>query len=88
MKIPLLYQYLMISYYTLIKAFICSISDYGPAIIEHCLLSVGFPFNCKLGKDVNWDTDMSRLVEAFQLAEQILDQALTVPSKVSSINFI
>uniref|UniRef100_A0A8D8LLF6 Nuclear export mediator factor NEMF homolog n=2 Tax=Cacopsylla melanoneura TaxID=428564 RepID=A0A8D8LLF6_9HEMI len=55
--------------------------DYGPAIIEHVLMSAGFPNTCKLGKDVNIDTDLPRLVEAFKMAEQILDQALTVPSK-------
>ncbi|KAL1461067.1 hypothetical protein WDU94_012998, partial [Cyamophila willieti] len=54
--------------------------DYGPAIIEHVLMSVGFPNTCKLGKDVNIDTDLPRLVEAFKMAEQILDQALSVPS--------
>lgn len=60
------------------------VADYGPAIIEHVLMTVGFPNTCKLGKDVNIDTDLPRLVEAFQLAEQILDHALAIPSKVSS----
>ncbi|KAI5706835.1 hypothetical protein M8J75_011793 [Diaphorina citri] len=55
--------------------------DYGPAIIEHVLMTAGFPNTCKLGMDINIETDLPRMVEAFKMAELILDQALTVSSK-------
>jgi hypothetical protein len=47
-------------------------------------MTAGFPNTCKLGMDINIETDLPRMVEAFKMAELILDQALTVSSKVST----
>lgn len=63
------------------------LAEYGPALIDHMLLKVGFPVGVKLGKGFEIDQS-DKLVEAFQEAEALLDHALKHPSKVSFILYI
>ncbi|XP_013772570.1 nuclear export mediator factor NEMF-like [Limulus polyphemus] len=48
---------------------------YGPAVIEHVLLGHGFQQNTKIGKEFDALKDVSRLKEALQEAEKILNEA-------------
>lgn len=61
----------------------CLLAEYGPAVIDHMLLKVGFPLGVKLGKGFELN-QVDKLVEAFQEAETLLDNALKHPSKVRS----
>ncbi|PIK48438.1 putative nuclear export mediator factor NEMF [Apostichopus japonicus] len=54
---------------------------FGPALIEHCLLSVGFPSNAALGKDVDSEKDAQRIVEALTQAQQYLQSSGQESSK-------
>lgn len=54
---------------------------YGPAIIEHCLLHVGLSPGAKI-KDLDVNETSSKLKEAFELAETILDEASSTNLKV------
>lgn len=56
-------------------------TEYGPAILEHVLVGVGFAPNCKLGKSFQAPQDIPRLLDAFILAETIFDEALARTSK-------
>lgn len=49
--------------------------DYGPAIIEHVLLKVGFNAGCKLGKGFGLEKDMPKLLAALNEADRLLDLA-------------
>ncbi|XP_075223321.1 nuclear export mediator factor NEMF homolog Clbn [Lycorma delicatula] len=53
---------------------------YGAALIEHVLLKAEFPYNCKLGQNFQ-DADIPKLLEALHLAENIIDEAISQPSK-------
>ncbi|KAK3914670.1 Nuclear export mediator factor NEMF-like protein [Frankliniella fusca] len=57
--------------------------EYGPAVIEHVLLLVGFPAGVKINKGINpnSDEDIGKLVEALQQAEHMIDRALQEPSR-------
>jgi len=49
---------------------------YGPAVIDHCLQSVGFPPSTALGSggfDVT--SDLPRLVEALDIAEGLMGES-------------
>ncbi|XP_064621193.1 ribosome quality control complex subunit NEMF-like [Lineus longissimus] len=48
--------------------------EYGPAVIDHCLLSVGFPENAKIGKGFTLAEDMPKLMSALELAEKLLEE--------------
>ncbi|KAJ8044952.1 Nuclear export mediator factor Nemf [Holothuria leucospilota] len=45
---------------------------FGPALIEHCLLSAGFPSNATLGKEFDLENDIPRLIQALEEAQQYL----------------
>jgi len=55
--------------------------DYGPAILEHVLLGVGFKENVKVGNGFHINADMSRLLEAINVAESMLNDFISKPSK-------
>lgn len=61
--------------------FITYLSVYGPAIIEHVLLSVGISPAFKV-KDFNLEESVIKLIEAFHLAETIIDTAFSSTNKV------
>jgi hypothetical protein len=60
--------------------------DYGPALIEHVLLGVGFVANVKFGNDFNVDHDCGRVHKALCEADIILTEAASKPSKVCIFN--
>ncbi|XP_052768636.1 ribosome quality control complex subunit NEMF-like [Mya arenaria] len=47
--------------------------DYGPAMIEHCLVTAGFPDSVKIGKGFDITTDMAKLLVAIEEAEALFD---------------
>ena len=59
--------------------------EYGPALIEHVLLTIGFKSNCKIGKDFNVQNtsseDFMKLVKAFSEAEHMMELSLKEVSK-------
>ncbi|XP_046401897.1 nuclear export mediator factor NEMF homolog [Ischnura elegans] len=55
--------------------------EYGPAVIEHMLLSAGFPANCKLGKTFDVARDVETLYKALIEAENIMTYASKEISK-------
>ncbi|GLV42259.1 Caliban [Carabus blaptoides fortunei] len=55
--------------------------DYGPPLIEHALLEMGFTSYAKIGKDVNIENDLERIIQALQLAQSLMDSARMAPSK-------
>lgn len=44
--------------------------DYGPALIDHSLLTAGFPDNCKIEKGFEIDRDFTKLLIAIEEAEE------------------
>lgn len=61
--------------------------EYGPAVIDHVLLTVGLKPGMKWGKDFDLN-HLQKLSEALQEAEKLLDNALQSPAKVSLIESI
>lgn len=59
-------------------------SEFGPALTEHVILEAGFSSNAKLGKDVDISRDLETIVEALKKAQEIMENAKNVPSKVST----
>lgn len=57
------------------------LAEYGPAVIDHMLLSVGLPLGAKLGKDFQRN-QVQLFVDGLREAEALLDTALKYPSKV------
>ena len=57
---------------TLLKMYSFFFTDFGPALIEHVLLEAGFAGNSKIGKDVNIERDLGRLLSALKSAEGIM----------------
>ncbi|XP_076463782.1 ribosome quality control complex subunit NEMF-like [Babylonia areolata] len=55
--------------------------DYGPAVLDHCLLEAGFPDNVQIGKGFSVDNDMQKLMTAIQLAETLMTTLLSKPCK-------
>ncbi|KAL4238275.1 hypothetical protein ACF0H5_002987 [Mactra antiquata] len=55
--------------------------DYGPAMIEHCLVAAGFPKNVKIGKGFDISTDFSKILIAIEEAESLLKLLQTQNSK-------
>ncbi|XP_071453923.1 ribosome quality control complex subunit NEMF homolog [Hetaerina americana] len=55
--------------------------DYGPAVIEHVLLSAGFATNCKLGKTFDIARDVDNLHKALIEAENLMTNASKEVSK-------
>lgn len=57
--------------------------EYGPAVIEHVLLLVGFPPGVKVSKgiDASSEEDLEKLSEALQQAEHMVDRALQETSR-------
>ncbi|KAM4690583.1 ribosome quality control complex subunit NEMF-like [Rhinophrynus dorsalis] len=53
---------------------------YGAALIEHCLLEVGFPINIKT-EQLSWDTDLEKVHLALKKAEDYMDACLTFKGK-------
>lgn len=47
--------------------------DYGPAIIEHCLMGAGIPENAKIGRGFDMSKDMGKLLIAIEEAEDLLN---------------
>uniref|UniRef100_A0A1B6D3Q3 NFACT RNA-binding domain-containing protein n=1 Tax=Clastoptera arizonana TaxID=38151 RepID=A0A1B6D3Q3_9HEMI len=54
--------------------------EYGPAVIDHVLLTVGLKSNMKWGKDF-FVGNMHQIVAAIEEAEKLLQDALQSPSK-------
>ncbi|XP_022810327.1 nuclear export mediator factor NEMF-like [Stylophora pistillata] len=46
---------------------------YGAALIEHCLMEVGFPENVKIGKGFKIEEDLTKVMEALKKAESFLE---------------
>ncbi|XP_046545079.1 nuclear export mediator factor NEMF-like [Haliotis rubra] len=46
--------------------------DYGPAVLDHCLLGAGFTENCRIGKGFDISKDMPKLLSAIEEAEEML----------------
>ncbi|XP_071079995.1 ribosome quality control complex subunit NEMF-like [Haliotis cracherodii] len=46
--------------------------DYGPALLDHCLLGAGFAENCRIGKGFDISQDMPKLLSAIEEAEEML----------------
>ncbi|XP_060573398.1 LOW QUALITY PROTEIN: ribosome quality control complex subunit NEMF-like [Ruditapes philippinarum] len=55
--------------------------DYGPAMIEHCLITAGFQENVKIGKGFDVTKDMQKLLVAIEEAEGLLTLMQTQNSK-------
>ncbi|CAG0883508.1 unnamed protein product [Darwinula stevensoni] len=53
----------------------------GPGVLEHCLLSAGFPKNAGVGKGFDPKQDYPRLASALQEAEDFLHKAASQPFK-------
>lgn len=53
--------------------------DYGPALIEHVLLSIGFSKGVKNCKEFKFDEDCDKLLKGIELAEEILQNSKTQP---------
>ncbi|KAH3859417.1 ribosome quality control complex subunit NEMF-like [Dreissena polymorpha] len=56
-----------------LKKFLIPHLDYGPAVIDHCLLTAGFPDNVRIGKGFDITTDMPKLLVAIEEAESLLN---------------
>ena len=41
--------------------------DYGPALIEHCLILAGLPVNARLGHEFIPDSHIPQLLKAFEV---------------------
>ncbi|CAG9863169.1 unnamed protein product [Phyllotreta striolata] len=54
-----------------LKKVLVSNLEYGPAIIEHVLLKRNFPNSTKIGKNLNQNEDIDRILEALNEAEDI-----------------
>ncbi|CAB4004618.1 nuclear export mediator factor NEMF isoform X1 [Paramuricea clavata] len=54
---------------------------FGPALLDHCLKQVGFVLNAKIGKDVNIEQDISKIMEALSNAEKYLETTRNSPCK-------
>ncbi|KAK3587746.1 hypothetical protein CHS0354_042701 [Potamilus streckersoni] len=55
--------------------------DYGPALIENCLIGARFANNVKIGKGFNLANDISRLMSALNEAEELFVKLQSQPSK-------
>ncbi|KAL8598247.1 hypothetical protein ACOMHN_035197 [Nucella lapillus] len=64
-----------------LKRTLVSHLDYGPAVLDHCLLEAGFAEHAQIGKGFNIDTDMSKLMTAIQVAETLMTTLLSKPCK-------
>ncbi|XP_061172941.1 ribosome quality control complex subunit NEMF-like [Saccostrea echinata] len=53
--------------------------DYGPALTEHCLQSLGFPENVKVAKGFSITEDMDKLKSAIEMAESLLETLSSQP---------
>ncbi|MFH4974566.1 hypothetical protein AB6A40_001275 [Gnathostoma spinigerum] len=57
-------------------------TQYGPALIEHCLLAQGFPRNAQIGINVQAnECDISRVLSALSLAKDMFNSLRTTPSR-------
>ncbi|XP_015378249.1 PREDICTED: nuclear export mediator factor NEMF homolog, partial [Diuraphis noxia] len=52
--------------------------DYGNCLLEHMLISGGFPINTRIGIEFNIDTDIQKLMNCFDIAEKFLDNITTL----------
>lgn len=52
--------------------------DYGNCLLEHMLISGGFPTNTRIGIEFNIDTDIQKLMNCFCIAENFLDNITTL----------
>ncbi|XP_001945685.2 nuclear export mediator factor NEMF homolog [Acyrthosiphon pisum] len=52
--------------------------DYGNCLLEHMLISGGFPTNTRIGIEFNIDTDIQKLMNCFCIAEKFLDNITTL----------
>lgn len=68
--------------------FFFKLLDYGPAVIEHVLLNIGFTSSTKVGKDVKIPDDIDKIVEAMNEAQKIMDKAKIEHSKVTNGGFV
>ncbi|KAK7505562.1 hypothetical protein BaRGS_00003307 [Batillaria attramentaria] len=64
-----------------LKRALVSHLDYGPAVLEHCLLEVGLGEGTKIGKGFDIATDMGKLMSAMQVAETLMTTLLLKPCK-------
>lgn len=48
---------------------------YGPAVIDHSLQAAGFPPAAAVGKGFDIACDLSRLLSALELAEELMKQS-------------
>ncbi|KAL3872530.1 hypothetical protein ACJMK2_035753 [Sinanodonta woodiana] len=64
-----------------LKKVLISQLDYGPALIENCLIGAGFANNVKIGKGFNLANDISRLMTAINEAEELFVKLQSQPSK-------
>lgn len=64
-----------------LKRALISHLDYGPAVLEHCLLEVGLSEGAKIGKGFSISTDMSKLMQALNEAEALMTTLLSKPCK-------
>ncbi|XP_048732715.1 ribosome quality control complex subunit NEMF-like [Ostrea edulis] len=53
--------------------------DYGPALTEHCLQSIGLPENVKIGKGFIITEDMDKLKSAIEMAESLMTKLSSEP---------
>ncbi|XP_028398631.1 nuclear export mediator factor Nemf-like [Dendronephthya gigantea] len=54
---------------------------FGPALLDHCLKQAGFVINAKIGKDVDIDKDIPKIMEALKNAEKHLEMTRNSPCK-------
>ncbi|KAL5237845.1 hypothetical protein ACI65C_005255 [Semiaphis heraclei] len=52
--------------------------DYGNCLLEHMLISGGFPTNTRIGIEFNIDTDIQKLMNCFDISEKFLDNITTL----------
>lgn len=64
-----------------IKKILNPMVEFGAALIDHVMLKAGFEQACKIGKGFNIDKDMNRLINALELADNILKEASNGNSK-------
>uniref|UniRef100_A0A914WEK2 Nuclear export mediator factor NEMF n=1 Tax=Plectus sambesii TaxID=2011161 RepID=A0A914WEK2_9BILA len=54
-----------------LRKVLAPLTQYGPALLEHCFISAGFPPNCQVGKTFNPEADVERLHAALLSAHDI-----------------
>lgn len=75
----------VVTYITLVLISL-NFADYGNCLLEHMLISGGFPTNTRIGFDFNIETDIQKLMNCFSIAENFLDDILKLKEVSFNVN--